>query len=322
MVASLKMILIWAIDFDYNALRFEFSASSYDDEATNQYSYFLEGFDKDWSGWTVETKKDYTNLPDGKYKLRVKAKNIYNSISDEGVLVFSILPGWYDTWWASVLDALAFGITITALAQLRFRQIRREKENLEQIVAERTKEVALQANQLRQQAEKLKELDHTKSRFFANISHEFRTPLTLISGCVEDLITDSDEHQDQVRLAVMQKNTKRLRQLIEQLLDLSKLESGKMSIKVAPINLSNFLRVITSSFSSWADQKKITLSIDLSGEDGLVYFDQDVLDKVINNLLSNALKFAPSFGEVSLSAHWTSEILSIAVSDNGIGIPA
>ena len=82
-----------------------------------------------------------------------------------------------------------------------------------------------------------------------------------------------------------------------------------MSIKVAPINLSNFLRVITSSFSSWADQKKITLSIDLSGEDGLVYFDQDVLDKVINNLLSNALKFTPSFGEVSLSAQWTSEIL-------------
>ena len=213
-------------------------------------------------------------------------------------------------------------MTITGLAQLRFRQIRREKETLEQIVAERTKEVALQANQLRQQAEKLKELDHTKSRFFANISHEFRTPLTLISGYVEDLITDSDEHQDQVRLAVMQKNTKRLRQLIEQLLDLSKLESGKMSIKVAPINLSNFLRVITSSFSSWADQKKITLSIDLSGEDGLVYFDQDVLDKVINNLLSNALKFTPSFGEVSLSAQWTSEILSIAVSDNGIGIPA
>lgn len=308
---------ITAIDYEYNGLRFEFAAASYDNELDNQYSYFLEGFDKEWSDWISETKKDYTNLPHGKYHLRVKAKNIYGEISEEDVFTFSILPPWYHTWWAYILYGICIGLALILVVRWRSKQIRDEKETLERLVTDRTREVAIQADQLRIQAVKLKDLDRAKSRFFANISHEFRTPLTLISGCADDLSNNSTDS----RIPIIQRNTYRLRQLIDQLLDLSKLEGGKFKLNVEELNPLNFLSAITSSFSSWAKQKNITLTIQLPQESLMTFFDPDVLEKIINNLLSNAIKFTPRNGTVLFSACWTAEEMTIQVSDNGIGIP-
>ena len=305
------------IDYEHNALRFEFAAPSYDNESDNQYSYFLEGFDNAWSDWSTETRKDYTNLPHGKYDLHVKAKNVYDEISNEDVFAFSILPPWYYTWWAYLLYGICVAVVLILTVRWRSKQIRDEKENLERLVSERTREVAIQADQLRTQAVKLKDLDRAKSRFFANISHEFRTPLTLISGCADDL----SSYNDDSRLSVIRRNTNRLRQLIDQLLDLSKLEGGKFKLNVQELNARSFLSAITSSFSSWARQKNITLTIQLPEESTMLCFDPDVLEKIINNLLSNAIKFTPNNGTVLFSAHWASEEMTIQVSDNGIGIP-
>jgi signal transduction histidine kinase/DNA-binding response OmpR family regulator/ligand-binding sensor domain-containing protein len=310
-----------AIDYTYNALRFEFSAPSYDYESSNRYSYFLENFDQDWSDWTNETKKDYTNLPEGNYRLRVKAENIYRNVSQEDTFVFSILPPWYRSWWAFLLYLITGGSVLIALVQWRSRQIRRENQAMEQIILERTQEVATQADKLRLQAEKLQELDRAKSNFFANISHEFRTPLTLIAGCLEDLAVNAATNEHRSHVEVMRKNTKRLRQLIEQLLDLSKLESGKLKLNVRPTNPYALVNAIISSFSSWAGQKNITLVVDIRENSIQAYLDEDVLEKVLGNIVSNAVKFTQANGQVSISANWNVEELTIRISDNGQGIP-
>jgi signal transduction histidine kinase len=169
--------------------------------------------------------------------------------------------------------------------------------------------------------EKLKELDRTKSHFFANISHEFRTPLTLILGATGDLLEGNETTSSQEQLMLIQRNGTRLRQLIEQLLDLSRLESSKMKLGVEEFSPQSFLRAITSSFSSWASQKDILFSIEVSGENQQICLDKDILEKIVENRLINALKFTPSGGSVSFVATWTIDKLTIIVSDTGPGIP-
>jgi len=219
------------------------------------------------------------------------------------------------------LYAVLFGGVLFLSLQLRARKLESEKKALALIVAARTEEIRSQANQLKIQAEKLQELDQAKSRFFANISHEFRTPLTLLAGCLEDLTKNVNGKENEARISIMQKNTLRLRQLIEQLLDLSKLESGKLSLNVVPVNPCKFLRAITSSFSSWAAQKNIALTVELPDQPVEAYLDEDVLEKIINNLLSNAIKFTSEQGSVALLAQWDENELTVYVKDNGPGIP-
>ncbi|MGH7594908.1 MAG: triple tyrosine motif-containing protein, partial [bacterium] len=155
-----------ALGSQHNALRFMSAAPSFDDESKNRFQYFLEGFDKGWSHWNEETIKDYTNLPDGEYRFHVRAQNIYDRQSAEAVFAFKILPPVYKTWWAYGVYGMLF---LGALYALRRAVIKRER---------------LKHRQELQHVEfvKLQELDRLKSRFFADISHEFRTPLTLILG--------------------------------------------------------------------------------------------------------------------------------------------
>ena len=183
------------------------------------------------------------------------------------------------------------------------------------------------------ETKKLKELDHLKSQFFANISHEFRTPLTLIKGPLEELI---DEETDLQKIKVLKKmhiNSSRLLRLINQLLDLSRLESGSYSLKVQAGDILGYIKGITMSFASLAEQKKIKLSIEVSpdlvdeGLPDIFYFDPDILEKIFNNLLSNALKFTPQNGSVTVKVCLKKEKdqtdwLEFIVADTGIGISA
>jgi signal transduction histidine kinase/DNA-binding response OmpR family regulator len=315
--AFLKSVL----EYSSNGLRFEFAAPGFMGKETNKYQYQLIGFDQKWSDWTGDARKDYTNLPEGDYRFTVRAQNVYGQLSKPDVFNFEILAPWYRTLWAYALYALLFVGFLFFAIQLRARKLESEKRALALLVAARTEEIRSQANQLKVQAEKLQDLDQAKSRFFANISHEFRTPLTLISGCLEDFAKEVDGNDNRWRISIMQKNTLRLRQLIEQLLDLSKLESGKLTLKVASIDPGSFLRAIASSFSSWATQKEITLTTEMPDQPVQAYVDEDVLEKIVNNLLSNAIKFTPKRGTVSLTARWDENELTISVKDNGPGIP-
>lgn len=211
-----------------------------------------------------------------------------------------IHPPWWQTWWAYSLYAL---LALAAILSIRHYEMKRFK--------------------LRQRAEYLSELDSIKTRFFANISHEFRTPLTLILGPLKALQEGTFTGDPKAVFALMSRNAQRLLRLINQLLDISKLEAGKMQLQVTKTDLVILLRHIASAYESLATDKKIRYFFYPEVEELPLLVDQEKVATIIHNLLSNAFKFTPAGGEVILHLkkeedQWT----TITVKDTGIGIPA
>ena len=171
------------------------------------------------------------------------------------------------------------------------------------------------------EAENLREIDRLKSHFFANISHEFRTPLTLILGPLNKLLNGTFQGDPQTFFHLMYRNAGRLLQLINQLLDLSKLEAGKMNLNLSTGDIMAFFRVVAGNFESFAESKNIRFHAQFSHQQFYTSFDQDKLEKTVNNLLSNAFKFTPEEGDVWLSVEKLENTVEVIVRDNGIGMP-
>jgi signal transduction histidine kinase/DNA-binding NarL/FixJ family response regulator len=315
-------------------IRFSFAAPFFEDESFTRYRCYLEGYEKKWSECSLhETKKDYTNLDSGMYTFHAQARNVYNHLSDETTFQFKILPPWYKTWWAFLGYVLLFFLLVFLIVRWRSRKLEQEKQNLENIIKKRTKEINQKNQQLEEQSEKLKEMDKVKSRFFANISHEFRTPLTLIIGPLDQMITRSRNKEQKNHLGLMLKNSQRLLTLINQLLDLSRFDSGKMKLQAAPQDIVPFLKGILASFRLLAVQNKLELEFIAEEEHINLYFDPNKLEQVIANLLANAVKFTPQGGKITVKVtrskagtrakeeNYLSGFLEISVRDNGIGIP-
>ncbi len=324
------------IEYKERNLHFEFAAPFFEAETETRYRCFLEGYDGRWPGWNKDIKRDYTNLDAGLYTFRVRAKNIYRHTGREGVFRFKILPPWYQTWWAMVIYGMLFAMLVFFLVKWRSGKLEREKRRLEQVVTERTKEVHRKNQQLEKQtitlqdqSEKLKEMDKVKSLFFANISHEFRTPLTLIMGPLEKMLSKNRDREEGNELKMMFRNSRRLLRLINRLLDLSKLDSGKMKLKPVCEDIIPFIKVAVSAFESLALQNRIDLNLDL-GEETEVFlsFDPEKLEEVLCNLLINALKFTPPGGKISVSSRrggpegssFPHGYFQCSVRDTGVGI--
>ena len=251
-----------------------------------------------------------------RFAYNLSAQNDAERSDQEAVMKLNIAKPWWMLPWAYVvfllfLISFVFGIRHYELSRVRMRE-RMKKADFE--------------------TGKLKELDTLKSQFFANISHEFRTPLTLIKGPLEDILEDYKKPPALETLKMMHSNTERLLRLINQLLDLSKLESGQFTIKVTRGDITGFLRGLVMSFSSMVEQKNqklkfIEASTVKSPElKNNFYFDRDVVEKIINNLLSNAIKFTPEHGKITVTTCLTKSrntkiIFEITIKDTGIGIP-
>ena len=300
-------------------LRIEFAAPSQHPE-TNTYQYSLSGFDSNWSDWSNEMRKDYTNLPEGDYQFLVRAKNIYGDISKAGIFEFEILPPWHRTWWAYLLYLILFTTFLWAILQWRSWQLKEKNEALEKLISVRTSEVQHQANQLKIQAEKLQELDKAKSRFFANISHEFRTPLTLIKGPIEKLEQNFNEKLNLDTVKMIRRNANRLLNMVNQLLDLSKIDEGSLKLAVTEGDVYKCLRAATSSFNSHAAQRNIDYRVEIPNIMMWASFDRDKLENIVYNLLGNAFKFSADGSKISFVADYNEYGLRIQVSDAGKGI--
>ncbi|MCP4153855.1 MAG: response regulator [bacterium] len=328
------------IEYKDRNLYFEFAAPFFEAEKETQYRCFLEGYGDGWSAWNKDTKRNYTNLEAGRYTFRVQAKNVYMQTGEEDTFRFTILPPWYNTWWAYLIFAAVFFLLISllvySLVKWRSRKLEREKQRLEQIVKERTGEIKNKNRQLEKQtitlqdqSEKLKEMDEVKSRFFANISHEFRTPLTLIMGPLEKMLTKKPDRERARELKMMLRNSQRLLRLINRLLDLSKLDSGKMKLNALFNNIVPVIKVIVSAFEALALQHRVELKLHLEEEEVILSFDPEKFEEVLCNLLVNALKFTPSGGKVTITARrgrpegssFPNGYLELSVRDTGIGIP-
>ncbi len=304
-------------------LRFEFAAPFFEAETVTQYQCFLEGYDHGWSTWNNEPKKNYTNLDPGQYSSRVQARNVYEYQGSEDTFRFIILFPWYRKWWAYVLYGAVGLLPVFLFVRWRASKLEHEKQKLEQLIRERTKEINEKNLILKEQSEKLAEMDHVKSLFFANISHEFRTPLTLIMSPLEQMLSESRGEKQKQKLEMMLRNSQQLLTLINQLLDLSRFDSGKMKLQAACQNIVPFLEGILASFHILAQQNNLVLEFHSKEKDISLYFDTQKMEEVMYNLLINAVKFTPGGGKIvvalSKEGEDPSAFVKISVQDTGIG---
>ena len=271
--------------YDQNFFTFGFAAIDYRDPSKNQYAYMLEGFDDDWVYSGNRRIANYTGVPPGDYVFRVKGSNNNGYWNEAGTSIsMNILPPIWKTWWAYLL----YMIFLTVVFYIIIKYYLKRQQLLHKLAIEQL------------QLEKLEELDQMKSHFFANISHEFRTPLTLILGPLEKLkskVTIPDCKDD---LSVIHRNAKRLQQLINQLLSLSKLESGGMKLHAEEVDVIALVKGYVLSFESLASQKKISLHFRSMEKNLSLFVDKDKIEKILYNLLSNAFKFTDEGGSIEV----------------------
>ncbi|MGB5556213.1 MAG: HAMP domain-containing sensor histidine kinase, partial [Flavobacteriaceae bacterium] len=308
------------LPYKNNSFRFEYASPSFIQEQLFNYQIQLTGFDENWSTWSSETKKDYTNLPEGDYSFKVRAKNIFGELSEEDSYSFTILPPWYRTWWAYVGYSLSAIVLLISFNRLRSQQLRNKNLALEAIISERTEEVRSKNELLGLQTEKLKEMDVLKTRLFANISHEFRTPLTLIKSPIEKLEESKKNKISTTDIKMIRRNANRLLGLVNQLLDLSKLDGGKMQLDLAEGDVYKCIRAATSAFGSHAASRNIDFHVKVPSTRMWASFDRDKLEKILFNLLSNAFKFTPNGSQIKIHVWHDENKLHLEIADMGYGI--
>ena len=290
-----------------NTISFEFAALDFAAPDKIRYAYKLEGLDKDWT-FTDASRRyvNYTNLNYGNYTFRVKAANndgVWNERVSEINIV--IQPPWWKTKWALALYTIA-----AMLVLYGFRKLILMRANfIHDIKLERI------------QRENMEKLNRAKLQFFTNISHEFRTPLTLILGPVQSLI-ESGSGSKFVRdhLHSINNNAQRLLRLVNQLLDFRKAESGNLKLEVSESNIVKFLKEVKLSFDALAEQLKIEFQFYSSSNVIKAWFDRDQFEKIMFNLLSNAFKHTPEQGNIAIRIVEGKDDITIAVEDSGKGV--
>ncbi len=326
------------LQYDQNDLSFEFAALDYNQPLKNKYAYKLEGYQNTWNETDAKNHvAAFTNLDPGVYTFRVKGSNNDGIWNEQGAsLKIIIHPPWYTTPLAWVSYALFFILALTAFIRWRIWKLKKEKTELENLVYTRTKQVERQKSEiitqkdlLEIQNQKITELDQIRSRFFSNISHEFRTPLSLIQGPVEELLDNPRRNEkERGKLNIVYRNARRMLNLVNQLLDISRIDNTKMKLGVIESDVMKYLRAITAAFNSLAETKDISYRCNIPEEQRITWFDPDKCEKIVSNLLSNAFKFTPKGGRILFTADYglnesqNSITLHFSVQDNGPGIPA
>lgn len=306
---SISFVKEITLSYDQNIISFSFASMDFTSPSKNQYAYKLEGFNDDWIYSGNISEVTYTNLASGDYIFKVKASNsdgVWNETGAEIKLIIN--PPFWQTWWA-----VLFYTIVVVVGLLGIRHFEKNRIKLR--------------NELRMhefEAKKQRELETMKSRFYANLSHEFRTPLMLIKGPAEQLIKQMPGEKLQEQLKMIERNADYLHQLIDQLLELSQLEAASISLRAKEENLVNILKGITFSFDSLAKQKNISLNFLSDNENLIALIDRDKLEKIMNNLLSNAFKFTDDGGTVEVKLKTSKineqEFAEVIISDTGIGI--
>ncbi len=320
------------------ALSFGYAAPSYLGEGGSEFQYKLAGHDlmnddAEWSRWTRETKKEYNNLPPGAYTFHVRARNAYRQLSTEATYSFRIRPPWYGTAWAYAAYALLAAGGIVALIRAKTRQLSAEKEKLENLVKARTTQVVRQKEELQEQAVSLRQAkdvaetaNRAKSEFLANMSHELRTPLNGILGFAQILLRDPALTEAQTKgVSVIRKSGEHLLTLINEVLDIAKIEAQRFDIHVAPLNLPDLLTNLANVFRVRAAEKGLGFVYQPPSRlPAVVLGDEKRLTQVLNNLLGNAVKFTETGGvtfRVASQEEPPGEFnLYFYVEDTGLGI--
>lgn len=289
------------LTYEQRSPNIHFSTLDYSDVRNVKYTYRLEGFDQAWSKPSSTPWAAYQKLPAGKYVLHVKACTSDGTWGKESTLVIRIKPPFYLTSWAIMIYVLlVLGVIILVVKFVHDKNVLRNRIRLEQ------------------------ELTRYKLVFFTNIAHEFRTPLTLMQGSLEKekRIMKANRWQTELEktIRVMDKSVQRMLRLIDQLLEFRKMQAGKLKLSLQETDAVMFVKGICRMFDDAAESKEIAYSFESSEPAHAMFLDQQMIDKVVFNLLSNAFKYTPAKGTISVSLSFT-DVMTIRVADTGVGIP-
>jgi len=287
--------------YQQNIFSIRYAALEYDHQDKVNFASQLEGFDKGWQYVGKKREATYTNLPPGNYTFKVKCQNHHGFWGEPRLLNIRILPPWYRTWLAYFLYVLA---AAGFLFGIRRYELRRQLARAE--------------------ARQLKALNAFKTRLYTNITHEFRTPLTVILGMAHEVISDPARWLEK-GINMIRRNGQQLLRLVNQMLDLAKLESGNLQLELVNGDIVPYLAYLAESFHSFAESKEIELVIYRETEHLIMDYDPDKVLHVVSNLLSNAVKYTSQGGRIIFHTWQTVEngqaFLQIKVRDNGVGIP-
>jgi signal transduction histidine kinase/ligand-binding sensor domain-containing protein/AraC-like DNA-binding protein len=295
-----------------NIFSIEFAALNFFHPDKSQYRYKLEGFNKEWLTTDARQRRvTFTNLDPGEYVFKVRASNSDGLWSEEETTVKILaLPPFWKSPIAFVLYAI---FILGALLLARWLILTKERMN-HRIQLER------------QEAHRMHELDMMKIKFFTNVSHEFRTPLTLILTPLEKILKQTEEGEQKNQFQLIHRNARRLLNLVNQLLDFRKMEVQEIKLNTSEGDVVQYIQDLTHSFSDLSEKKNIKFSFSTSIQHLETFFDQDKIEKILFNLLSNAFKFTPENGEVKVELNLkyilNDSYLEINVKDTGIGIPS
>lgn len=305
------------LEYDQNSLTFEFAVLNFFNSSKNRYKCQLVGFDEDWVDLGTDNIATYANLEPGNYLFKVRGSNNDRVWSNQTkTLNIIIHPPWWKTRLAQTIYIVLFlGLFIGSVMVAR-RILLIKFNHQKQLEMER-----LQFNTKHQLLKKEYEMEQEKIKFFMDISHEFRTPLTLILGPLEGMIKKlSPRSPDYEQLNLIQRNASRLQRLINQLLDLRKLENRKMRLNITQVNGSAFIKHIFESFRYLAERKNIQYELTIKNELKLAWIDADKVEKILYNLLSNAFKYTPDQGTITFCAEIENDVLEIEIFNSGTAI--
>ena len=286
-----------SLPHDKNSLNIHFSNFDYPHIQNAMYQYYLEGIDKTWRPMTSINHAEFSDLNPGSYTLHIRTRIDSNQWSEETLLHITICQPWYNTVWAWCIYLLI----ICGAGVLYYRSWRRNFELNQQIALE-------------------KQMSDFRINFFTHISHEFRTPLAIIQSAVEKMMTKGEGYASKNTIYTLNRGTRRLQRLINQLMEFRKINTGNMKLNVEKGEIIGFVRSIYNDFYTIAKQKDVSMSFTPWTSRHELLFDQEKVEAIVYNLLSNAVKYTPDKGIISVRLYQENDIVFFSVEDNGPGI--
>mgnify|MGYP000149853840 CR=1 FL=1 len=286
-----------SLPHDKNSLNIHFSNFDYPHIQNAMYQYYLEGIDNTWRPMTSINHAEFSDLNPGSYTLHIRTRIGSNQWSEETLLHITICQPWYNTVWAWCIYLLI----ICGAGVLYYRSWLRNFELNQQIALE-------------------KQISDFRINFFTHISHEFRTPLAIIQSAVEKMMTKGEGNASKNNINTLSRGTKRLQRLINQLMEFRKINTGNMKLNVEKGEIIGFVRAIYNDLYTVAKQKDVTMNFTPWTSNHEMLFDQEKVETIVYNLLSNAMKYTPDKGIISVKLYLENNIVFFSVEDNGPGI--
>lgn len=313
-----------SVEKDQRDLQFTYTAFNYEVKPENiLFRYRLNGYIDNWINAGPRREGFFTSVGAGTYTFEVQASiDGANWDAAGSTLMVNIAPYFYETtvFWLLIIVG-GIGFVVTGF-RMRTAQLYKRQQELENVVQERTEDLHLEKKEVERQKELVEELSTAKDHFFTNISHELRTPLTLVLGPLQKLSDKKGDLKEewQHHLTLANRNGRRLKQLVEQVLDLARLDSDKLELSLSKVDVRSVTKLLAESFESLAESKGSKLSVVVPSKPLYVALDVDKYQKILTNLISNAIKFTSEKGSIQVNLVQEKDEFVLSVSDNGKGI--